>query len=221
MTTEGNDPNAGNEGGAEGAAKLDPALVNKLFATFRAQNKKEIEGLTKPFIDKISALEAELAELKGKGAAAQESGGKPAGKTEAELQIEAMRRKVDELTADNERAKREAQEQRVKNALFAEANGKVRKDMAENFVMLAQSKVKTASDGTLSLDIDGQSYDVKTGVETLLKSNSFAGFNQPAQPPNRSAKDPASRVNSFNGQPIDLLKMSPEQIEQRAFKPSV
>lgn len=205
MTTEGNDPNAGNEG-AEGAAKLDPALVNKLFATFRAQNKKEIEGLTKPFIDKISALEAELAELKG--AAGQESGGKPAGKTEAELQIEAMRRKVDELTADNERTKREAQEQRVKNALFAEANGKVRKDMAENFVMLAQSRVKTASDGTLSLDIDGQSYDVKTGVETLLKSNSFAGFNQPVQPPVRSVKVPENPANSFNGPIPDITKFS-------------
>jgi molybdopterin converting factor small subunit len=219
MTTEGNDPNAGNEG-AEGASKLDPALVNKLFATFRAQNKKEIEGLTKPFIDKISALEAELAELKGKGAAGQESGGKPSGKTEAELQIEAMRRKVDELTADNERTKREAQEQRVKNALFAEANGKVRKDMAENFVMLAQSRVKTASDGTLSLDIDGQSYDVKTGVETLLKSNSFAGFNQPVQPPNRSAKDPANGANSFNLQSVDVEKISGSELGERLLKPT-
>lgn len=218
MTTEGNDPNAGNDG-AEGAAKLDEKTQNAIHAAVRVQLAKGLEAAIKPFREENAALKAELAELKGKGAAGQESGGKPAGKTEAELQIEAMRRKVDELTADNERTKREAQEQRVKNALFAEANGKVRKDMAENFVMLAQSRVKTASDGTLSLDIDGQSYDVKTGVETLLKSNSFAGFNQPVQPSNRSAKAPASGVNSFNGHQPDIAKMQASEFEAALFKP--
>jgi hypothetical protein len=218
MTTEGNDPNAGNEG-AEGASKLDPALVNKLFATFRAQNKKEIEGLTKPFIDKISALEAELAELKGKGAAGQESGAKPAGKTEAELQIEAMRREMDAMKAETERTKLEAKEQRVKTTLLEAANGKVRPKMMGHFIQLAHGAVKTASDGTLSIEIEGQSYDVKAGIDALLKSESFAGFNPPAQPPNRSAKDPASGVNSFNGHQPDIAKMQASEFEAALFKP--
>jgi len=218
MTTEGNDPNAGNDG-AEGAAKLDPALVNKLFATFRAQNKKEIEALTKPFIDKISALETELAELKGKGAAGQESGGKPAGKTEQELQIEAMRREMDAMKAETERTKLEAKEQRVKTTLLEAANGKVRPKMMGNFVQLAHSSVKTASDGTLSIEVDGQSYDVKSGIEALLKSESFAGYNPPAQPPNRSAKAPASGVNSFNGHQPDIAKMQASEFEAALFKP--
>ena len=220
MSTEGNDPNAGHDG-ADGAAKLDEKTLNAIHAAVRVQLTKGLEAGFKPLRDENAALKAELAklaELKGKGAAGQESGGKPAGKTEQELKMESLQREMQELKAENDRTKRDAEAQRVRNTLNEAANGKVRSGMLPSFTELAQRAVKTAADGTLSIEVDGQSYDVKSGVAALLKRGEYEGFNQPVQTPPRPVKSPLDSVN-FSGAPIDISKMPPADFEAALFKP--
>lgn len=214
MSTEGKDPNAGHDG----ADKLDEKTQNAIHAAVRVQLTKGLEAAIKPFREENAALKAELAELKGKGAAGQESGGKPAGKTEQELKMESLQREMQELKAENDRTKRDAEAQRVRNTLNEAANGKVRSGMLPSFTELAQRAVKTAADGTLSIEVDGQSYDVKSGVAALLKRGEYEGFNQPVQTPPRPVKSPLEAPGFSNGSSIDLTKMSPEQIQERGFK---